>query len=240
MKRAGGVPALWPALSLLALTTVALFAAEAVPRVEVEVPIVESPSPLGTLLYDQTDSPAGAGFASQRFEPGSSQFDCRAADDFTVPVADVQWDLSSLVVPGAYFPGTGPTPLADVEFFVDAGGQPGAASCSYIGLVAGVDFIDDGTGNLSITLPSVCALSAGDYWVSVRADMDQATGGQWRWQERSAQTGAVFAWENPGDGFGTGCTSWTPAGACGANAPDLLFSLSGVQVPVELQSISID
>ncbi len=115
-----------------------------------------------------------------------------------------------------------------------------AASCSYPGLVAGVDFVDDGAGNLDVTLPATCSLPAGDYWLSVLADMDLATGGQWLWAERSAQNGAVFAWENPLDGFSTGCTAWTPANGCGASAPDLLFALVGTTVPVELQSISID
>jgi len=226
-------------LGLAGLATTVLLADDVLLRVEAEVPATTPPA-LGVPLYDQTDSPAGAAFASQIFEAGSAAFDCSAADDFTVPAADIQWDLSEVAVLGGYFPGTGPTPLADVEFLADAGGQPGAPICSYPGLVAGVDFIDDGIGNLTITLPSVCSLAAGDYWLSVRADMDEAVGGQWRWQERSVQAGSAFAWENPGDGFGTGCTAWTTAGACGATAPDLLFSLGGVLVPVELLSISVD
>ena len=126
------------------------------------------------------------------------------------------------------------------EFFADAGGLPGATSCSYPGLVAGVDFVDDGAGNLDVSLPAPCILPAGDYWLSVQAAMDSTVGGQWLWGERSVQTGAAFAWENPLDGFTTGCTSWTSGGACGAAAPDLLFALIGVQVPVELQSIAVD
>lgn len=197
-------------------------------------------APLGGVLYSQLDSPAGAGFTSQLFDPANATFDCRAADDFTVPPADIQWDVAGLQVLGAYFGGLGPTPNINVEFFGDGGGVPGASACSYPGLLAGVDYIDDGSGNLTVTLPSVCALPAGDYWVSVQADMDSTVGGQWLWVERSVQAGAGFAWENPPDGFGSGCVVWTPAGGCGASAPDLLFALNGVLVPVELQSISID
>ena len=195
---------------------------------------------LGTALYDQTDSPAGAALASQVFEPASSLFDCRAGDDFTVPVPDIQWDIGGLDVLGAYVGGPGPTPLVDVEFFGDGGGLPGASMCSYLALAAGTDFLDDGAGNLTITLPTPCSLTAGDYWVSVRADMDLATGGQWLWQMRSVQAGAEFAWENPPDGFGTGCVVWAPAGSCGASGADLLFALDGGAVPVELQSITIE
>lgn len=40
---------------------------------------------------------------------------------------------------------------------------------------------------------------AGDYWLSVRADMDLGVGGQWLWSERGVQSGNLFAWENPPD-----------------------------------------
>lgn len=197
------------------------------------------PPPPPGVLYDQTDSPAGAGFTSQVFEPANAAFDCRAADDFTVPVPDVQWDVSGLQVAGAYL-GAGPTPLLDVEVFAGGGSVPSAtAACSYIGLQAGIDFSDDGSGNFDVALPAACVLPAGDYWLSVRVDMDSAVG-QWLWVERTVQTGSPFAWENPGDGFGTGCVAWSPAGGCGAGAPDLIFALLGLAVPVELQSVIVD
>ena len=194
----------------------------------------------GGLLYDQTDSPAGAGFNSQLYEAANSAFDCRAADDFTVPAADIQWNVAEVLAVGNYLNGTGPTAALNLEIFMNGGGVPGASVCSYPGLLPGVDYTDNGSGTLSIVLPSVCLLPVGDYWVSVQADMDSSAGGQWLWAERSAATGANFAWENPPDGFGTGCVAWTPAGGCGASAPDLLFTLGGQVVPVELQSITID
>jgi hypothetical protein len=208
------------------------------PRLEDAV-VPHDPPPFGVALYDQTGSPAGAGFASQVFEPGSASFDCRAADDFTVPPADVQWDIGGLQVLGIYVSGGGPTPAINVEFFA-AGGVPGGSVCSYPGLAAGVDYTDDGFGNLDITLPLPCSLTAGTYWLSVQADMDFGVGGQWLWGERAVGSNSPFAWENPPNGFGTGCVVWTPAGGCGATAPDLLFALSGVVVPVELQSVTID
>lgn len=207
---------------------------------EAPVSYREIAGPTGVQLYSQIDSPAGVGFASQIFEAASAAFDCRAADDFTVPAVDIQWDLAGVKVLGQYFNGPGPTPSINVEFFADGGSVPGATACSFPGLLAGTDYTDDGFGNLSIDLPSVCSLPAGDYWVSVQSDMDSTVGGQWLWSERSVQAGTGFAWENPPDGFGFGCTVWMPAGGCGASAPDLLFSLHGLAVPVELQSISID
>lgn len=207
--------------------------------VEAEVPATQPLLP-PALLYDQTDSPAGVGFISQDFEAGNSAFDSRAADDFTVPAVDIQWDVVNLEAVGSYISGAGPTPMINVEFFADGGGAPGASACSYPGLVAGIDYTDQAGGSLKIKLPSVCSLPAGDYWVSVQADMDSTVGGQWLWGERSAPAGAPFVWENPPNGFGTGCVTWTPAGGCGASQPALLFNLTGAIVPVELQSITID
>ena len=160
-------------------------------------------------LYDQTDLPLGAGFASQVFEPANASFDCRAADDFTVPAADIQWDIASLTAPGAYISGVGPTPLVDVEFFADAGGLPGAAaSCSYIGLVAGLDFTD------AAGIARTCPQSAVYRRVSTGSPCERT------WTRRRAVSGSgrcgprrrSLSWENPGDGFGTGCISWTAGG----------------------------
>jgi len=209
-------------------------------------PVREAAVPIGALaffndiIYDQLDSPAGAGFASQIFDAANATFDCRAGDDFTVPLADIQWNVNGVIVTGAYISGPGLTPTINVEFFNDGGGVPGTSKCSYPGLVAGVDYVDDGLGSLKIVFPSLCLLQAADYWVSVQAVMDSTVGGQWLWAERSVASGAGFAWENPLDGFGTGCVSWTSAAGCGASAPDLLFALTGEVVPVELQTFSVD
>ncbi len=225
---------------------VAVTAAEAQPtadlRAEPELEAeVAASSSLGGTLYDQTDDPAGVGFSSQIFEPVDAAFDCRAADDFSVPAADEGWNVGGVRVLGSYLNGPGPAPLVDVEFFSDLGGLPAEpAACSYLGLESGVDFTDDGAGSFEIFLPTLCQLAPGDYWLSVRVQMDRAVGGQWLWSERSTQTGAEFLWENPGDGFGTGCLSWQAGSGCGAAAPDLLFALDGAPVPVELQTFTVD
>ncbi|MCZ6508373.1 MAG: hypothetical protein O7A04_10050 [Acidobacteria bacterium] len=161
-----------------------------------------------------------------------------AADDFEVPAADVEWAVSEVFVAGDYFGGSGPAQTLTLVFLKDAGGLPGLApvGCEFFGLPVPVG----GSGDFLIPLPSVCSLPAGRYWLSVQAQMDHETGGQWMWRERTLQDGAPFAWQNPGDGFLTGCTSWTTAAACGASAPDLIFALAGAQVPVALQSFEVD
>ena len=58
--------------------------------------------------------------------------------------------------------------------------------------------------------------------------------GEWFWITRSAQSFNGFAWKNPGNGFGTGCTSFTRATACEPllTFPDLCFAIAGRVVPI--------
>lgn len=68
--------------------------------------------------------------------------------------------------------------------------------------------------------------------MSVRANMLFLPDGQWFWNERTVQTLSPFVWENPGDGFGTGCLTFSSAQAeCGAVFPDLTFQLIGEEQP---------
>ena len=56
--------------------------------------------------------------------------------------------------------------------------------------------------------------------------------GQWFWNERTVQNLNPFVWENPGNGFGTGCISYSYAVEdCGADFPDLTFQLVGEESP---------
>ena len=58
--------------------------------------------------------------------------------------------------------------------------------------------------------------------------MDFGAGGQWGWTERTVQSGTASMWQNPSDGFGSGCTTWTDRLTCLVGGePDLIFSLSG-------------
>ncbi|MEW5988930.1 MAG: hypothetical protein AB1791_20080 [Chloroflexota bacterium] len=120
---------------------------------------------------------------SQEFEAGFSTFDNQAADDFVVPAGET-WTIGTVYVGGVYFNGAGPTPLVDVYFYNDSSGLPGIEVYANTNSAA---FTDAG-GSLTIDLSgSPAVLTSGTYWVSVRADMDFATGGQWGWTERTVQ-----------------------------------------------------
>jgi hypothetical protein len=112
--------------------------------------------------------------------------------------------------------------------------------CDYPGLVPTADT----DGSLTLTLAPVCNLAvAGTYWVVIQVNQDHAVNGQHFWSNRSVQSGNLSVWQNPGDGFGTGCTTWTDPITCGIGggvSPDLLFSLEGLMLPVELMSFQVE
>jgi hypothetical protein len=102
---------------------------------------------------------------------------------------------------------------------------PGTVVASQTGLA----YTDStGFGAPSITLSSPVALGEGTYWVSIQSRMDFGVGGQWGWEDRATQSNSGAAWQNPGDGLATGCTTWAPKINCIATtAPDMMFRLSG-------------
>jgi hypothetical protein len=156
------------------------------------------------VLYDQHGTDSGIGIVSQNFESTYDAYDAAAADDFTV---GKKWKVSEVDVTGVYFNGSGPARDETVTFYKDSGGLPGAAVNSQT--VAG----SDSGGSFNIPLKSV-KLKAGTYWVSVYANMDFGAGGEWGWENQLSVVGNPAAWQNPGGGFGIGCTSWTTETSC--------------------------
>lgn len=180
-------------------------------------------------LWNQTDNISSSDISSQDFTDGGGsldQYDSRAADDFLVPEGFF-WVIDTVRVFGAFDEST-PDLIdsVDVDFYVDMDGLPGqlVTQCVYDDVLP-----DDLTSpEFTIHLPHTCLLQPGTYWVSVRANISFIQNGQWFWFERTVQTLSPFVWENPGDGFSTGCIKFTPAQAdCGADFPDLVFQIIG-------------
>ena len=118
----------------------------------------------------------------------------------------------------------------DVVFYENEGGLPGEIidNCNYTNILP-VDITDP---SFMIELPAPCTLRPGTYWMSIRANMFFLPNGQWFWNERTIQTLNPFVWQNPGNAFGTGRTSYSYAmEKCGAGFPDLTFQLVGEESP---------
>jgi len=178
------------------------------------------------VLYDQYDNQADFDVASQQFEAEFSVYDSLAADDFVVPGGQ-NWTVQQVDVDGEY--NGGPADSFHVHFYSNAAGNlPG----SLVGDALASSYAGSG-GDAVITLSSPVTLSAGTYWVSVQARQSYGSAGQWFWQNRTVTSNTASAWENPHDGFGTGCTTWGRKLTClpPQIGPDETFRLSGTIVP---------
>ena len=172
----------------------------------------------GNVLYDQSGTTVN-GIPSQNFESTFDAYDTAGADDFVVTDA-TGWDISGFnfqISPSASPPGDPSTATYDIDVYTDAAGLPsGTTVCSYNALPGTVD---PGITSLSVALPSTCHLDPGTYWVSMIVNLDFQVGGQIFWStDLRTGLGADAAWENPGGGFGIGCTTWTDNATCGAGS----------------------
>lgn len=191
--------------------------------------IANFPAPEGgaIVLYDQTGNGSGNGAPDQDFEAGYDQYDSEAADDFDVDFP-MGWTIEQINTVGTT--GAAGNATVQVEMYADNGGTPlgGAVLCSYTGVVPTVDNL----GSFTLDLPAPCVLPTGLHWVAIQTNQNFAANGQHFWSNSTVDTNAPGHWRNPGDGFGSGCLDWQPAGtvcAVGGGFNDFLFSLVGTE-----------
>ena len=193
------------------------------------------------ILFTQTGTSTN-GVPSQNFESSYDAYDSEAADDFTVPAGG--WSVSS--VNFAITGGAGANATAatwNIKFYANAAGTPGAVDpgCTYTALPA--TGVAAAGGTAVVALPTSCTLTAGVHWFSAQSNLDAGTNGQTFWSNfAGAALGASTVFRNPGDGFGTGCTAFTPIATCavGGGNPNLIFQLTGTTTPVTLQSFEVN
>ena len=172
--------------------------------------------------YNQADNDNGVGIVSQNFEATFDAYDSQGADNFKIKNKGI---LKEVDVDGAYFNGPGPATSVHVTIYKNASGMPGAV----VKDVPAATYTDaTGTGTFKIKVPKT-VLKKGAYWVSVYVNMDFGTGGEWGWNTNNTVRGTAAKWQNPGNGFSTGCTTWTTLTTCIAagEGGDYSFALIG-------------
>lgn len=180
-----------------------------------------SPSPVcSPRVWDQLDTTGTGGTASQDFEVSLDSFDALARDDFQVTSGEV-WTLNKIVVRGQYFNGTGPVDSFNVT--VDGA------------VFNNLSYTQNGD-LFTIPFPGV-SRPRGIYSVTVQANMDFATGGQWAWANRQAQQfGFPAYWQNPGGGHQVPqCLNYEKRGeVCGIDPtfPEQAFRIEGQLVSI--------
>ena len=173
-------------------------------------------------LYDQSANDSGIGIVSQNFESSFDVYDAQAADDFTVPSGST-WKISEIDVNGVYFNGSGPAVSETVTFYKDKKGHPGKIKKTFTATGS------DSFGSFVITAPGKgVKLKHGTYWMSVQVNMDFGAGGEWGWENQSTAEGTAAKWKNAGDGFATGCVTYTQENTCIPDGQgDHMFVLKG-------------
>jgi len=187
--------------------------------------------PMGCCLWNQYDNPATQpplGIGSQKFEPVMAAFDDQTADDFVVnvPSPPIFLYVTGVRVMGEYSAGGGPAASFNVYFYTNrAGHLPGTQVAAFLNRPY------TGTPpDFEIRWSPVSIFpSSGTYWVSVQAVQDFNPNGQWFWHNRTVQTNAGAVWQNPGDGYGTGCITWNRKNDCMPDQvwPDQVFQILG-------------
>jgi hypothetical protein len=193
--------------------------------------VLPSGASASEVLLDQTDPLSPQSYPSQDFEAEFNQFDATLADDFTVPVG-FTWTIESVLARGKN-DGSGIGTTARVTLYEDGVDQPGPVIATRTGTVTGFP-------RMQIAIPSPPTLATGTYWISVESLMPAGSfddPNQWFWAVNDGGPfGAEAVFKNPGDGFKTGCTTFTPRIDCvfpdTTNPPgdDLSFSITGTPV----------
>jgi hypothetical protein len=213
------------------LLVMLLLALPAIPRAAAErndAGALPTSSCQGGGFWDQYNNPATeppVAIGSQQFEAAMAAFDNQAADDFVIGSGWGAPYVTGVRVMGEYSAGGGPASSFNIYFYQNgAGNLPGTLIAAFMNL----PYVETPPDFL-ICLPYPFGVNPGTYWVSVQARQDSNPNGQWFWHNRTVQSNAGAAWQNPGDGYGTGCITWNRKNACMADQvwPDQVFQILG-------------
>ncbi len=178
-------------------------------------------------LYNQTSTPSGdLQLSSVISESGfGTTYSSYGADDF---ISNDQWTLKKIIVLGGFYNGANNSNYFIVKLYADDnpdGNLPGTQI--YYG---GNTVQNEGNGVITIPITDDVVLPAGHYWISVAASVVLGNA-QWGWKPSSSNNYYEAVWENPGDGFGTGYTTWTPITTVynGTTEKDYSFAIMGVK-----------
>ena len=131
--------------------------------------------------------------------------------------------LRTVNADGIYFDGSGTPDSFDVVFYAGRT-SPGKV----LSTCPQAPYSDpDGFGY--VTIDCKATLTTHTKWVSVVANMAFSAGGEWGWLTNNTLRSKPAQWQNPGDGFGSGCTSWRDLVDCVGDAgqgPDFSYSLN--------------
>jgi LEA14-like dessication related protein len=176
-------------------------------------------------LWDQLNTFGETyGKTAQDFEAAYDAYDAEVAADF---VLEADATISSAAF-GFFVDSTGYNePLViNVGIFPDEGGVPGETAL-YSTTTEAVAADENGIYTANLVDP--ISLTAGTYWIGYNMQLSYDEVGQCYANQRDAIDNDTPAyWRNPGDGFGSGFTTWTQDVASQGGAPqEVCFAIYG-------------
>ena len=195
------------------------------------IAMVIAPDARSAVLYDQSTGVSPQSTPAQEYEPATSSFDTEIADDFVVP-AGKAWRIEEVFARGIRGGDTDATSFR-VSIYSNSSNLPGST------LINNVLPITSGTyPRPEIVIPAEPVLQTGTFWLGLKAILDRGpdlTPDQWFWSDNPTAFGNTAVIKNPGNGFGSDCTTFTPRLSCSLNggppnsSPDQMFRLSGTE-----------
>jgi|SRR5437016_3778552 len=164
-------------------------------------------------LYDQSVTSNSVAVVSQNFTDSSfTSYDSWAADDFVLPGTEKR-KITAVFASGRYYGWPGPADSVNVAFYkkIKKGVGTLLKACPSEGYS---DLSGTGAFLVDVSNCGVRVKGGQHRWVSAQANMAFDTGGEWYWNTDLILHGSKALWENPDNGFGTGCTRWKPLQAC--------------------------
>lgn len=165
------------------------------------------------VLVDQIDRCGGFAAPSAQF-PDDPPLARSAAENFEVPAGQT-WSVDTVRVAG-----NEGQEVAHVAIYADDKGAPGAEVCRRDNIPDSWLFAQR-LGSLVLDPP--CTVEAGSYWLEVQ-DFESPT---WGWRGGLASPAGEFAFRDPSNILGTGCTDWGPSSTCWNTTEELCFRLEG-------------
>jgi hypothetical protein len=186
----------------------------------------------GAILYNQYNNPGANALTSQNFEAIYDSYDSFLADDFMAGTNQA-WRITGVDVDGQYSVPGGPADSFNVFIHRNDPTNLPKEPAAITRLNQAYTLIGTNTFRITISPPMfIPRVGNRHLWISVQANMDAATNGQWFWTDRSVQSNTGAAWKNPGGGFGVGCLTYADMNGClGTADPDLMFRISGLIAP---------
>jgi hypothetical protein len=164
------------------------------------------------VLVDQVDRCGGIASPSAQF-PDDPELARSTAEDFEVP-AGQSWRIETVRVAG-----NEGQEFAHLAIYADDNGVPGTEVCRREVTDSWPFAVRLG----AFVLDPPCEVPAGKHWLEIQ-DVESPS---WGWRGGLASPAGEFAFRDPSNILGTGCTDWGPSSTCWNTTEELCFRLEG-------------